>query len=107
MTLTICAFGQGRSSGPAGGCGKPVDGVELCLSRSATMDAALEVRNTGTKSKVLNLGMMVANGASLYPTAINLVLTDTEGTEYHTALAESFAVMGGRIDPMIVLDRRP
>jgi hypothetical protein len=62
----------------------------------------LEVRNTGPKDAVLNLGIMLANGARQYPTAITLVLTDAEGKEHHAELAEPAGVIGGRLDPFIV-----
>lgn len=68
--LTATAFDQGHSFRTAGKCGKPVTGIALCLSRSAEPDAMLEVRNTSPKDAVLNLGIMLANGARQYPTAL-------------------------------------
>jgi hypothetical protein len=102
VTLTATAFGQRPSRETAGTCGAPVAGIELCLSRSPQPDGAtLEVKNTGPKDAVLNLGIMLANGARQYPTAITLVLTDAEGRQHHAELAEP-AMVGGRLDPFIV-----
>jgi hypothetical protein len=78
-----------------------VEGIALCLSRSARPgDATLDVRNTGAKDAVLKLGVIV--GAQQYPISITLVLTDAEGTEHHAELAEPEGVIGGRIEPFIV-----
>jgi hypothetical protein len=82
-----------------GKCGDPVAGIALCLSPGRGM---LEVRNTGAKDAILNLGTMVANGAQQYPTAISLVLKDANGKEHHAELAEPMGVIGGRLDPLIV-----
>jgi hypothetical protein len=102
VILTTTVFGQGHSSLIAGKCGRSVFGIALCLSRSADLGAMLEVRNTGPKDAVLNLGIMLANGARQYPTSITLVLTDAEGREHHTELDEPAGVIGGRLDPFIV-----
>jgi hypothetical protein len=99
--LTASAFGQQPTSTRQ--CGTPVGGVALCLSRSAEPGGVtLELRNTGPKDAVLNLGIMLANGARQYPTAITLMLTDAEGKEHHAELAEPAGVIGGRLDPFIV-----
>jgi len=99
--LTASAFGQQPTSTRQ--CGTPVEGVALCLSRSAgPSGVTLELRNTGTKDAVLNLGIMLANGARQYPTAITLLSTDAEGKEHHAELDEPAGVIGGRLDPFIV-----
>jgi hypothetical protein len=102
VILTATVFGQGHSFRIAEKCGKPVAGIALCLLRSAEPGAMIEVRNTAPKDAVLNLGIMLANGARQYPTAITLVLTDAEGKEHHAELAEPPGVIGGRLDPFIV-----
>jgi hypothetical protein len=102
VILTATVFGQGHSSRIAGKCGRPVAGIALCLSRSSEPGAMLEVRNTGPQDAVLNLGIMLANGARQYPTATTLVLTDAEGKEHHAELAEPAGVISGRLDPFIV-----
>lgn len=61
----------------------------------------LELRNTGSKDAVLNLGILLANGARQYPTAITLVLTDAAGREHHAEFAEPAGVIAGRLDPFI------
>jgi hypothetical protein len=100
--LTAPESGQQHSRDIAGKCGIPVAGIALCLSRSEEPGGGtLEVRNTGPKDAVLNLGIMRANGARQYPTAITLVLTDAEGRQHHVELTEP-ALVGGRVDPFIV-----
>ncbi len=61
----------------------------------------LEVKNTGEKDAVLNLGIMLANGARQYPSAITLTLRDAEGREHQFVLFEP-AVIAGRLDPFIL-----
>jgi hypothetical protein len=102
VILTVTVFGQGHGSHIAGPCGRPVAGIALCLSWSAEPGAMLEVRNAGPKDAVLNLGIMLANGARQYSTAITLVLTDAEGKGHHAELAEPAGVTSGRLDPFIV-----
>jgi hypothetical protein len=99
--LTASAFGQQPTS--IRQCGSPVEGVALCLSLSAEpARVTLELWNTGPKDAALNLGIMLANGARQYPTAITLVLTDAEGKEHHAELAEPAGMIGGRLDRFIV-----
>src|SRR5271156_1253633 len=98
--LTASAFGQQPAR--TGQCGTPVEGVALCLSRSAgTGGVTLELRNTGPKDAMLNLGIMLANGARQYLTAITLTFTDATGKEHHGVLFEP-GVVAGRLDPFIV-----
>jgi hypothetical protein len=97
--LTASAFGQQPTG--TGQCGTPVKGIALCLSRSAEPGSVtLELRNTGPDA-ILNLGIMLANGARQYPTAITLTFRDATGKEHHGVLAEP-GVVGGRLDPFIV-----
>jgi hypothetical protein len=98
--LTASALGQQPTDTVQ--CGTPVEGVALCLSRSAEPGVVtLELRNTGPRDAILNLGVMLANGARQYPTAVTLTLTDATGKEHHGVLAEP-GVVGGRLDPCIV-----
>jgi hypothetical protein len=69
-------------------CGTPVNGIVLCLSPVERGEATLEIRNVGDTSAVLNLGIMLANGARQYAKAITLTLRDTAGREYQGVLAE-------------------
>jgi hypothetical protein len=61
----------------------------------------LEVRNTAPRDAVLDLGIMLANGARQYPSAITLTLTDAEGRVHQGVLAEP-GFVAGRLDPFIV-----
>jgi hypothetical protein len=93
---------EGQISPTLAKCGTPVDGIALCLSPAGGFNASLEVRNVGPSDAVLNLGVILANGAHQYPTAITLELIDEKSRRLHAKLAEPTGVIGGRIDPLIV-----
>src|ERR1035441_11099143 len=70
LFVSTSVVAQGNRPDTTMGCGAVVEGIALCLSPSAkTGSVTLEVRNTGPKDTVLNLGIMLANGARQYPTA--------------------------------------
>lgn len=102
LFLGATAVGQRNRTEKARRCGTVVDGVTLCLSRSAEPGSVtLEVRNAGAKDAVLNLGIMLANGARQYPSAITLTLSDARG-KVHEAVLAGPAIIAGRLDPLIV-----
>lgn len=99
VSLTASAMGQ-LPTGTE--CGTPFEGVALCLTRSAEPGlVTLELRNAGPKDAILNLGVMLANGARQYPTAVTLTFRDATGKEHHGVLAQP-GIVGGRLDPFIV-----
>lgn len=59
----------------------------------------LTIRNTAESDAVLNLGMMLANGRKLIPSAITLVVTNADGNS--TRLAYLIPGVAGRIDDFI------
>jgi hypothetical protein len=94
---TFCQHGQSTEK-----CGSPSNGIALCLSPLAEHDGViLEIKNTGPEDAVLNLGIMLANGARQYPRAVTLLLIDSEGKQHHAELAEP-TLIAGRVDPFIV-----
>jgi hypothetical protein len=102
FTATACAQ-QNNPNEASQPCGQPVDGIALCLSRSTEPeDLTLEVKNVGEKDAVLNLGIVLANGARQYPTAITLIFSKAEGGRFRHELDGPVGV-AGRIDPFIVL----
>lgn len=102
LFLSTTAVGQGNRLDTTTGCGPPVHGIELCLSPSSEPSSlTLEVRNTASQDAVLNLGIMLANGARQYPSAITLTLIDAKGKVHQGVLAEP-AFVSGRLDPFIV-----
>jgi hypothetical protein len=100
VILSAGAFGQQLNTTEQ--CGASVDGIVLCLSRSNESGGfTLDLRNTGPRDALVNLGVMLANGARQYPTAITLTLSDEAGKQHHGVLAEPVGV-AGRVDPLIV-----
>jgi hypothetical protein len=84
-------------------CGRPVNGMCLCLSQSGDGDGlTLELRNIGDKDAVLNLGIALANGARQYPTAIALIFRAAGGREFRNQL-QGPGVIAGRMDPFLVM----
>src|SRR5437870_7169489 len=80
LFLSTTSVGQGNRPDTTIGCGAVVEGIALCLAPSAQSGSVtLELRNTAPKDAILNLGIMLANGARQYPSAISLTLTDARG----------------------------
>jgi hypothetical protein len=61
----------------------------------------LELRNTTDHDLVLNLGVMLANGASQYPNAVVFRLTCPDGKQLPLQMIQP-AFIAGRLDPMVV-----
>jgi hypothetical protein len=102
LFVRTSAVAQGNRLDTIMDCGTVVEDIALCLSPSAkTGSVTLEVRNTGPKDMVLNLGIMLGNGARQYPSAIRLRLTDAKGNVHQGVLAEP-GIVAGRLDPFIV-----
>lgn len=58
------------------------------------------IENTSDKDVVFNLGMMLGNGYSLWPSAVNLVLTTATGKS--TRLQWKGGFISGRVDDYLV-----
>ena len=58
------------------------------------------IENVGESDVVLNLGIMLANGKMMYPTAIGLVLTDQNGKVHQLQYPDP--AVGGRVDDYLV-----
>src|SRR5882724_4738138 len=104
LFLSTTSVGQGNrpDTDTTIGCGAVVEGIALCLAPSAQSGSVtLELRNTAPKDAILNLGIMLANGARQYPSAISLTLTDARGKVHQGVLAEP-VIVAGRLDPFIV-----
>jgi hypothetical protein len=100
LTATVSAQ-QNNPNEASQPCGQGVDGIALCLSRSGEPDGlTLEVRNVGEKDAVFNLGMVLANGARQYPTAITLIFSTGGGPIPHGLAGPG--VIAGRVDPFIM-----
>lgn len=99
--LIVTASPQQNTLNRSTQCGTPVNGITLCLSESAEPDGLVfEIKNVGDADAVLNLGMMLANGARQYPTAIRLIFNTGGGPIPHEL--EGPGVIAARVDPFIV-----
>ena len=99
LFLTAAAFCQPAQQ-PHETCGKPANGIALCLSPSEERNGIiLEIKNTGPKDALLNLGIMLDTGQKQYPNAIQLLVVDSEGKQHYAELAEPTWI-GGRVDPL-------
>lgn len=62
----------------------------------------VELHNPGSHDLVLDLGITLANGAKQYPNAIEFALTTSDGRILHLVPIDDLAMVGGRVDPLIV-----
>jgi hypothetical protein len=103
--FSVFAFGSlgtASLSPERAACGAPVSGLTLCLaSVSGTDSASVEIRNDGSSDVLIQLGIMIANGAHQYPNAITLVLSDSNRVEIEGTLIDPPGV-AGRVDPLVI-----
>ena len=86
-------------SGPGPAWGKKVNGLRVGLKLVAgRLEAVLQ--NGGQKDVVLNVGVMLANGARQYPSAVRVVAIDAKGREHNLVIQP--ALVAGRLDPLVV-----
>ena len=88
--------------------GAPVNGLQMAMHLDRTRGTqfrtpkfSVELRNAGEKDLVLNLGSMLANGKSQYPSAIVLTLTDVHGKSRRLELRGP-AGIAGRVDQLVL-----
>jgi hypothetical protein len=88
--------------------GAPVNGLQMAMHLDRTRGTqfrtpkfSVELRNAGEKDLVLNLGSMLANGKSQYPSAVVLTLTDSHGKSRRLELRRPAGV-AGRVDPLVL-----
>jgi RNA polymerase sigma factor (sigma-70 family) len=89
--------------------GKPADGLRIGIAAVERSPAdhgkvrlSIALENVGQKDLMLNLGIMLANGARQYPLAVRLIVTDSADTRriFHLHMPEPG--VAGRVDPFIV-----
>jgi hypothetical protein len=86
--------------------GSPVDGLQMriYLDRAATGQSKVprfkvELRNVGDKDLFLNLGIMSRNGEQQYPTAVSLILIDSQRLFRLTELKRSLPLSDVEVEP--------
>lgn len=62
----------------------------------------VELHNSGSHDLILDLGTTLANGAKQYPNAVEYALTTPDGRILHLVPVDDLAMIGGRVDPLIV-----
>jgi hypothetical protein len=103
----VVAAGSLAAQSPPTAWGTPTEGLRMAIS-SVAPDAkkpgvpqfTIAIENVGDRDVVLNLGRMLANGKTMFPTAIALSVTDSDGRtrELHYVLA----FVAGRMDDYVV-----
>jgi hypothetical protein len=88
--------------------GTAVNGLQMAMhldrtkgTQSRTPRFTVELRNAGERDIVVNLGSMLANGKSQYPSAIALTLTDAHGKSRRLELRGPAGV-AGRVDQLVL-----
>jgi RNA polymerase sigma factor (sigma-70 family) len=80
--------------------GPPHDGLRLGIAGTKDRQLFVALENLGTEDRVVNLGMMLANGKKQYPAALKPTLMDARGNTY--VLGQALPGVAGRVDPMVV-----
>lgn len=85
-TTLLWAGGLAAQNPNAIAWGRTVDGLQIRLSldqaearQSKSPKFRVELRNSGEKDLLLNLGVMTRNGEQQYPTALSLIIVDAQG----------------------------
>ena len=110
--VLIAAFWirQGSSQTPSADVaawGESSNGLRIGISsNSVTMSPtaakfAVAIQNTGDADRVVNLGIMLANGRKMYAMAVGLILTSPNGVRRELNLRGP-AIIAGRLDDLIV-----
>ena len=103
--LSLAAISLLVVSSPVQGQEGSGDGLELSVSQvegaATSQEFLLALDNVGKEDRVVNLGMMLANGKALYPTAVQLIITDESGTR-RTLVLRGPAGIAGRVDDYVV-----
>jgi hypothetical protein len=105
LSVALMAEKPGGKSFPPKQAAAVVQGLQLVISapeqgKPGQPELQVEFRNVGEHDMSLNLGMMLGNGRSQFPTNVLLSLTDAEGTERELKFKEP--PVAGRIDDYIV-----
>jgi hypothetical protein len=74
--------------------------LTLTLAFAPRQKLRVSFQNDSPKPLVLNLGDMLGNGASLFPSHLSIVLTDSENQSHSYHKAPGF--IGGRVDDWLI-----
>ena len=97
LILTLQVAARPPNSAPA--WGPAADGLRVGVRFVAGRVEAV-LQNTGKKDIVLNLGVMLANGARQYPSALRVAAVDARGHERILVIEPT--VVAGRLDPLVI-----
>jgi hypothetical protein len=88
--------------------GQEVDGLSVGIvftgwTKPGQPAFEITFRNVGAKSYVLDLGIMLGNGVTMWPTNLSPILTLPTGTSENLLYFDSVnPQVGGRVDPFLV-----
>ena len=85
--------------------GQSIDGLRLGIAGgrnapSSGGEFTLALQNTGSRDFVVNLGLMLANGQVMFPTAVRLAITDPAGKSRELKFIDRR--VAGRVDDFTV-----
>jgi hypothetical protein len=110
LVVVLIAFGVQRTTSQSlldempHTWGQSVDGLRIGIAAGSRVPSSgakfnIALQNTGHSDFVVNLGMMLANGKAMFPSAVRLALTDPAGNSRELIIAPRVA---GRIDEFMV-----
>ena len=104
-SLSLVAMSVLVLGGPVQGEEGAGGGLELSISQvegtATSQEFLIALHNVGKEDRVVNLGMMLANGKALYPTAVHLISIDASGNKRALSLREPPGI-AGRVDDYVV-----
>jgi hypothetical protein len=100
--FALSAHGASWRSQETSDCGRPVNGVQMCLTSSGS-NLRLAFANVGDRDLTVNLGVMMANGKVQLPDRVAMKFTDAQGkTRLFHFWDKRYPGVFGRLDDYVV-----
>jgi hypothetical protein len=111
LVIVLIAFGVQRTTSQSlldempHKWGQSVDGLRIGIAAGSKAPSSgakfnIALQNTGHSDFVVNLGMMLANGKAMFPSAVRLALTDPAGNSHDLKIGP--IRVAGRVDDFMV-----
>jgi hypothetical protein len=102
QVFALSAHSASWRSQEANDCGRPVNGVQMCLTSSGS-NLRLAFANVGDRDVTLNLGVMMANGKVQLPDRVAVKFTDAQGkTRLFRFGDKRYPGVAGRLDDYVL-----